>query len=282
MKTLMALFLLSGVCFKSHGIVYKKKMNKAHNPGVTELQSFDLPSKAYEVKQHWFLDNPYDLPWGVCFPKGKHNFKRKHLNWTSTAMEVWNRSYDSFVYDHKAVVLYSHLDDYPDSHHRFFDVEDYVVRGWSDPDKKLLVWSCDKEKYNLVYPVFGPTEDNVLAYQRGKKKKGGDFYGEIVMSDREEWKKHHFINVMMHELGHLLGILHLDPEKTEIMASHGFGCKAGGHEEICELTYDDFFAFSDLYPSGGDLMRMTYEEKIYGYISFQAIKALQKKLKKRH
>ncbi len=243
MRIVLNIFLLFGFCFKSPGIVYK---NKAHNPGGKKVQSFHIPSGAYKKAQYAVLDNYEDYPWGVCFPKGKHNFKRKHLNWTSTAMKKWNTQYHAFVQSYEYDTLVANPVDFPfpESHlyHRV-DHRSYFVGGWPDPNGKLMIWSCDKKKYNLVYPVFGPTRDNVLAYYRSKnpvEKRymkfwglpyhvSGDFYGQIVMSDRHKWEKHHFINVMMHELGHLLGLPHLDPEETNIMAQWGFGCKDRGY-----------------------------------------------------
>ncbi len=268
MKILMAFFLLSGFCFKSPGIVYK--MDKARGPGKKTMQSFNVKNNSYEDKQKWFLDNPLDLPWGVCFPKGKHNFTQNQLRWTKKAMGVWNERYFDYRTCYKRDYLKRVFEKLPKSVSRRVDLDHYSVEGW--PNSILLQWSCKGSISNLVYPRIGPTGDNVLAYHRPLNPKfvtsrflgiipyrwSEKFYGEIVMSDKEDWKREHFINVMMHELGHLLGIPHLEPKETNIMASQGFGCRRGGKAEICDLTHKDFSAFLSLYPSKGDLVHDSY------------------------
>ena len=56
-----------------------------------------------------------------------------------------------------------------------------------------------------------------------------------------------FINVMMHEWGHALGLPHLRPQDTDIMTSHGFGCETDGKRKICELSGHDYATFYNLY-----------------------------------
>ncbi len=235
MKILMALFLLSGFCFKSPGIVYK---NKAHNPSGKIVQDFDVPKWSYEKEHYSFLENPWDYPWGVCFPKRKHNFEQKHLNWTGIAMEKWNTKYKSHV---ETYIYLTKERERKGEMPRSAD-------GFPIPERKLFKWSCDGMEYNLVYPRFGPTKDKVLAYYNAKNPWFSDFYGNIVMSNKHKWEREHFINVMMHELGHLLGVPHLEPDETEIMASQGFGCKDGGKDTICDLTYKDFKVFLKPFP----------------------------------
>ena len=273
MKILMALFLLSGFCFKSHGIVFYKQ-DKARGPGKATFKDFDIASKSYKNKRKWILNNHNDYPWGVCFPEGKHNFEQKHLNWTWQAMEEWNDEYDDFlsIHKHNTLVPSEYLHFPFDVSRIFIYPKDYHVAGWPS---KLLVWSCDKEYHNLVYPVFAPTKVNketkrqALAYYQPHNPWFNDFYGSIVMSNnvKEEngkikvWKKHHFINVMMHELGHLLGLPHLNPEETNIMAQWGFGCREGGHGEVCSLTSGDFNSFLSIFKSRGKHIRDLVWEK---------------------
>ena len=109
---------------------------------------------------------------------------------------------------------------------------------------KLFVFSCDGSKYNLIFPTIGPTPPNALAYHRPFDPFWSDFYGEIVMSDRSDWKDEElFVNVKMHELGHALGLPHLPGHESNIMTSSGFGCAGNGEHEICDLTDHDFKDF---------------------------------------
>ncbi len=292
MKILMALFLLSGFCFKSPGIVYK--LDKAYDPSGKIVQDFDRSKRSYDKEYYYFLENHNDYPWGVCFPEGKHNFEQKHLNWTWTAMEAWNKEYDKFISIHKHNTLFPFRPlRFPFDVSRIsFDPRDYFVVAWPDPESKLLVWSCDKEKYNLVYPVFAPTKVNEktkiqpLAYYDAKHPWFGDFYGSIVMSNNVKekngkikvWEEHHFINVMMHELGHLLGVPHLKPDETEIMTSYGFGCGKRGKDKICSLTSGDFNSFVSIFRSRGKHIReLSWSEKE----KFRELKGWEKEKRRR-
>ena len=54
--------------------------------------------------------------------------------------------------------------------------------------------------------------------------------------------REHFINVMIHELGHAIAIPHIHPDLTDIMQSDGFGCFEF-EENICEFTDTDWEKF---------------------------------------
>ena len=64
---------------------------------------------------------------------------------------------------------------------------------------------------------------------------------------RREWDREFFINIMVHELGHALGLPHLDPAISEIMSAKigsNDNCKIRVAEKrICNLVDYDFERF---------------------------------------
>ena len=67
-----------------------------------------------------------------------------------------------------------------------------------------------------------------------------NFHANIVMDSNTKWNRTYFMNVMIHELGHALGIPHI---QTDIMQSHGFGCDDYEDINICTLQDFDFEKF---------------------------------------
>ena len=75
------------------------------------------------------------------------------------------------------------------------------------------------------------------------------------------WNKYHFTNVMMHELGHALGLPHMKGEYSEIMTSHGFGgkCRDNPKKKRCDFTDYDFERFLWPYkPQDAYVKKSTY------------------------
>ena len=151
----MTIFLTGGFCLPSPGIVFKHKQKNPHNQ-IRESYENDTYTK--KLKQ---ILKAGEYPWGICFPKGKHNYSREQLNWTGRAMDEWNQAYQTYLVVYKYNLLFSESmrktlseGDYDKYETRLYILNKYYrIHGW--PGEKLFVWSCDGSKHNLIFPEIG-------------------------------------------------------------------------------------------------------------------------------
>ena len=156
-------------------------------------------------------------PWHVCFLDSELTPTEKQ--WTRQAMQRWNNGYYR-----------------------------YRMKRWGTvdvlniPQGPLFKESCEYD-HGIVYIEKNhlPGKDRGRYGHRG----GGLFsaFQGLVEMDKRKWTKELFINVMMHELGHILGLPHAYPWDSDIMISHGFGCETVETEKICDLLDADFESF---------------------------------------
>ncbi len=74
----------------------------------------------------------------------------------------------------------------------------------------------------------------------------GKFHGILKMQIKNrawEDKPKLYLNTMIHELGHALGIPHLPSDKTEIMNSAGHSNRCNKNKKECDITWYDFERF---------------------------------------
>ncbi len=163
-------------------------------------------------------------PWGVCLGN-KSELTLDQDYWTKEAMQKWNTEYAQYKrlrWGRNEVI--------------------YIPKG------PLFVVSCDTEKHNIIYLKLRNLPGTQWANYRAVDNDRRDFvnfYGIITMNKKEKWMKHHFVNVMIHELGHALGLTHMSEDTTEIMTSHGFGapCKHHFRTQFCDFRGWDFMRF---------------------------------------
>ena len=186
-------------------------------------------------------------PWGVCH-SWYAEFSQQEIEWTREAMQIWNTKY-----------------------------LEYVQKKWGTldvvniPTGKLFIESCDSDRYNILYTGKKYLSDARAYYSaRDDWWDFTNFHGILVFAsnidwaDTTKWTKTYFINVMLHELGHVLGIPHGKTRDTSIMGGYGyFGCFH--KEDICNLLSWDFETFIE--PFSGikttrENLRIIEEERI--------------------
>ena len=131
------------------------------------------------------------------------------------------------------------------------------------PSGKLFVESCDSDLYNIIYVGKESFKKGWRAYYKAKDTMWDfvNFHGVVVMNDNIIWKRVHFINTMIHELGHGIALPHV-PEgskKSEFMWWGDFGCEY--EEKICKFQDYDFETFIEPFP--GIPMSREREHKIF-------------------
>ncbi len=175
------------------------------------------------------------FPWGVCMKLS--GFTEQQKDWTRRAMWEWNESYKRYKKRRWGTAS--------------------VWKGIPAPKKNDKLFyereSCEFEDFrrnDLIYLVKELLRGKQLAHYKSTYHNpwfapfSHSFWGVITVRENYHWTGSHFVNVMIHELGHALGIPHLKPGKTEIMLSHGFSCgERRGRDKICKLRDKDFESF---------------------------------------
>ena len=182
-----------------------------------------------------------DFPWGVCFiqppfisSKWSQTSSRED-DWTRDAIQEWNVKYQNYKYN------------------RWGSVDVVGI-----PRGPLFVKSCDRDRYNIIYTLKGDLGKKTLGRYTpvddywSFSDFGRYFYVIITMNSRENWDSFLFTNVMMHELGHALGISHKRGEDSEIMVSQMGGSDQCDHLDVkhrlCTLKdfdVEQFLVFYD-------------------------------------
>ena len=231
-----------------------------------EMKFRDDGSFFYETEDRTARVLPYHrFPWGVCFKnpyfdkvKGASNISLSERKWTLDAMLIWNTKYENYKYNRWGS----------------YDVMNI-------PAGPLFVWSCNRDQYNIIYTVkndLGTDKKDTLGRYWSVDNYSSfedlwRYFYAVIEMDNEHfkasgkprvWTKAHFVNVMMHELGHAMGLQHEEGGDSEIMPSHGFGgqCKANPEETLCTLKDHDIEKFLWPYKPAGAETRVNYEARM--------------------
>lgn len=192
-----------------------------------------------------------EYPWGVCHFY-YDEFSQNERAWTRGAMEMWNNEFAKYRLE-------------------TFGTHDVV----NIPTGKLFVESCDDDNYNIIYTRKDDLENPTVAYYSARDLLLDfmTFYGIIGFSKDETWNKAFFTNVMVHELGHVLGIPHAKFGDSTFMAVHGFDCKEP-KKNICEFQkrYDgtiyEIEAFIEPFPGEPMTRARAERERIKAWDEF--------------
>ncbi len=245
----MKLIFILFTCFLTHGQAFAQS-NRPLTPYRISYDTCGTDSIKVN-KDRWEMLRAEYYPWGVCHSHYAE-FSREEREWTRVAMETWNVGY-----------------------------KNYLLNRWGTtdmvniPDGPLFVESCNSDKRNIIYTGKKYMKGSWAYYSpRDYSFDFSYFHGIIVVSSYWGLSDNVFINVMIHELGHALGLPHVrDHGKhnrhknlSQFMLTRGFGgCEF--RDDTCEFTDYDFETFIAPFP-GDPMSQAEYKETklIIGWI----------------
>ena len=232
------IFLL--IVFLSFPVQTFAQSNDPLDPDRTSYDMCGTSSKYYQINEHTMLMlRADDYPWGVCI---SFRMTRKERIWTKEAMQEWNFGFANYRWDR-------------------FKTHDVV----NIPSGKLFVESCDRDSMNIIWVDIESLSSGHIGYYspRDTAWDFSYFHGILRVSSNVDWTRELFINVMIHELSHALGIPHAPPgAPTNLLhRSVEIGCKHPRYE-ICKITEYDFETFIEPFP-GRPMSRREYEQILW-------------------
>ena len=174
----------------------------------------EYTNKKYGVFSY---ENQYTLlpwenyPWGVCLES--FDLTDKEKEWTRLAMRFWNEGYKKYA--KKRATEIPQLKDYKIL---FIETCDKTTRNIIDVKKAYLSWEAGRYVEENTFARW-KLEREVSLFKKSCSWEI-EFLGSIELQNRYEWSSHFFLNVMMHELGHALGIPHLPPWAYFLTGKH--------------------------------------------------------------
>ena len=241
--------------------------NRPIEVGRCSFENYD-----YEYQEYITLPAGH-YPFGVCLRKpwyldGRETSTEEDV-WIYEAIEVWNRGYDNYINR----TWGDTINPYP-----------YVVSSYNSGNVNRVVYipdgplfkhdTCDSSKRNLIYVTINDLDMGVYGTYQPVDSYWDflQFYGKIEINKHKTANyKALFINVMIHELGHALGIPHLPPETTHLMRQVNYGCDEY-YKNVCQLTDVEFEAFLRPYdPPSLETQRKFKERKKREYEKWERL-----------